>query len=713
MATLTIGTPTGTIASGYKHPVFPFPSTGLRGWWDADDPTTITHTAGAVSQWRDKSGNNKHFGQTTPAMMPMTGTATQNGHNVVYFDGNDDYLDGFPPTTATSDVTMFVACKTMGTGGASVPFMNGAGSNGYGIAARANDGLSIGMLQGGIAWIPSSALDPSAPCVMTLNGSTSSPPVWTMLLNGASILLGGGNSQLTVSTPTAARLVNPEHQWRGQIYEAMIFSPALSAADRQAVEAYLMDKWLGPQTLPLKLPWALALWASDSKWVPPADGARVASWRNAGTIGGVSAGQAGNEPIYRASSANLNSKPAVEFDGVNTYMAGPNITPGLFQPNHIFAVAYLDADAPDLTVLVDSFMYNKNQVMIRDGGQVHINAGGTYFVTATNTVPKGSATAISAVFNGATSKLRVLGTSYPVPVDIGTYDMAGDLYPGLSYGGAFKWKGRIAFIGVCDRELTSQELLDLEDWARTFYNVPIFRPNDLAGLAGWWDAARDADFTYSSGNDPANPPNTYVSQWKDRSGLNRHLVGNANLGYHPKRVATINGLKAVDYSPGYVNVPKGLAVPSLAMSTTKPSTYFMVVKPSSLPGDTVVMMGPPDSGLGLTVKLDGALRLVAPGIAEIGSSAPGASVPGTPMVVTSTYSATGAWTIRKNGVQLVAGTTDVPFSATKPFGVGADGDAGSSSYQGVVGEAIIYNAALSAADITKVETYLKSKWGTS
>jgi hypothetical protein len=58
-------------------------------WLDASDATTITASSGSVSEWRDKSGNARHVAQATAANQPTTGTATQNGRNVIYFDAND------------------------------------------------------------------------------------------------------------------------------------------------------------------------------------------------------------------------------------------------------------------------------------------------------------------------------------------------------------------------------------------------------------------------------------------------------------------------------------------------------------------------------------------------------------------------------------------------------------------------------------------------
>ena len=39
-------------------------------WLDAADASTVTTVSGLVSQWNDKSGNNRHFTQTTPGNRP-------------------------------------------------------------------------------------------------------------------------------------------------------------------------------------------------------------------------------------------------------------------------------------------------------------------------------------------------------------------------------------------------------------------------------------------------------------------------------------------------------------------------------------------------------------------------------------------------------------------------------------------------------------------
>lgn len=79
-------------------PPFTLLSLGPLGWWDASDTSTITSSSGSVSEWRDKSGNGFNMAQATQANQPTTGTRTQNGLNVLDFDGTDDGM----VTTATT-----------------------------------------------------------------------------------------------------------------------------------------------------------------------------------------------------------------------------------------------------------------------------------------------------------------------------------------------------------------------------------------------------------------------------------------------------------------------------------------------------------------------------------------------------------------------------------------------------------------------------------
>ncbi len=232
-------------------------------------------------------------------------------------------------------------------------------------------------------------------------------------------------------------------------------------------------------------------------------------------------------------------------------------------------------------------------------------------------------------------------------------------------------------------------------------------PIPMTGLLGWYDATRDADFTYSAGSDPANPPNKYVSQWKDRSGNNNHAVGNGNPGYHPHRSATINGLKAVNFAAAgsYINVQKGLDIPTVSYPQTKPASFFFVARtPTPVFNDGWMRGG----GVNPRTSASGGdhIEVLVVGTGQFGSMP---ILGGELFLLTFTISATGDWTLRKNGVAHSSGNTGM----SPPSGIGALGagdSSGSNSFNGVIGEHVHYSRVLTASEIQQVEQYLYVKW---
>jgi len=77
------------MAAGSAAAWTPASSSGLKVWLKANDAATITESGNAVSQWTDKSSNAYAFTQGTAGAKPTTNTTTQNGKNVLAFDGGD------------------------------------------------------------------------------------------------------------------------------------------------------------------------------------------------------------------------------------------------------------------------------------------------------------------------------------------------------------------------------------------------------------------------------------------------------------------------------------------------------------------------------------------------------------------------------------------------------------------------------------------------
>lgn len=88
-----------------------FPVTaGLQMHYDADALNTFTRNASNdVSQWRDRSGNNRHAAQATSSAQPKYTLNVIGGKSGVVFDGSNDFMlmgDGTLSFLNTSSMTI-------------------------------------------------------------------------------------------------------------------------------------------------------------------------------------------------------------------------------------------------------------------------------------------------------------------------------------------------------------------------------------------------------------------------------------------------------------------------------------------------------------------------------------------------------------------------------------------------------------------------------
>jgi hypothetical protein len=77
--------------------------TGLQGWYDASDASTLYNATtggslvaadGAVARWQDKSGNGRHLTQGTSSKQPVRKASVVNSRDVLRFDGTSDSIAG-------------------------------------------------------------------------------------------------------------------------------------------------------------------------------------------------------------------------------------------------------------------------------------------------------------------------------------------------------------------------------------------------------------------------------------------------------------------------------------------------------------------------------------------------------------------------------------------------------------------------------------------
>lgn len=232
-------------------------------WCDASDVSTITIATG-VSQWRDKSGNNRHFTQATAANQPSYSGTGFLGRPGITFDGVNDNLrlpgissqitnlthgvywvfrrissntggGGYNPTISilpsngTSDYGALHYVKQSNNFGASYPYYNSPALHSYDLTSGTAYQNNIGYVMSFQANAPS--------------GATA----WGIHRNGA--LEGNTNSAYAIAAPDTrndgyvlAHQINPL-RYLNCVFAELLMVQNTNAMARQTVEGYLAWKW--------------------------------------------------------------------------------------------------------------------------------------------------------------------------------------------------------------------------------------------------------------------------------------------------------------------------------------------------------------------------------------------------------------------------------------------------------------------------------------
>lgn len=235
-------------------PFSPADISGLQLWLDATtglyDATTggspVTTDGSAVARWEDQSGNGYHVTQSTVNSQPTLQTGELNSKNVIRFDGSNDFLlssSNFSITGA-SERTIIIIHKRTDSGTRYLINWGAITATGYLCSLSTEyhlrfNGTTKGYTNQGAngAWSMVSVIGGGS----TLNdydvyfdGSLATANVNT---NGATL-----NTQATPVYVGRLSAFGFGYTY-GDTAEILVYDSALSTADREAVEAYLTDKW--------------------------------------------------------------------------------------------------------------------------------------------------------------------------------------------------------------------------------------------------------------------------------------------------------------------------------------------------------------------------------------------------------------------------------------------------------------------------------------
>jgi len=229
------------LASGFN----PKSIAGLQVWLDGNDSSTFTLNGSTVSEWRDKSGNGRHFAQGTALRQPAVTTAAKNGKSAVAF--TSDWMTGVA-TYNIGSIFLVWEQPTAYDANAGVMGSRTASSN-----KVANSTLAFTLAMQSTA--NSIAVDPSpAGASYRLNGAVpaasftdyttgvpvrTSPDRWQHMSATFSPVSGSKSFVLGADPFTASdRKIQDGH-----IAEFLCYSTQLSASEVQRVERYLVAKW--------------------------------------------------------------------------------------------------------------------------------------------------------------------------------------------------------------------------------------------------------------------------------------------------------------------------------------------------------------------------------------------------------------------------------------------------------------------------------------
>jgi autotransporter-associated beta strand protein len=280
----------------------------LAVWLDSADSSTVISGSSGVSQWNDKSGNNRNAIQSTVASRAAYVQNGLNGNPSLQFDGTNDFYN---VTTGTIAQPMTVLWAGNSTG----PGIGGANDGAYIMDAVTGNRLALGWNAnnssaengrlwmyggtGGIIYAPSGTTQawnaPSIVGAVFNNGSSS-----TLFTNGASVATGvtGAGSLTSLRLGGRTATVVAENAFAGQYGEYILALGALSTSDRQIAEGYLAWKWGTVASLPADHPYknAAPTVASDAVYLGGNQTAAGLQFAAGATtlLGGTSGGAAAN-----------------------------------------------------------------------------------------------------------------------------------------------------------------------------------------------------------------------------------------------------------------------------------------------------------------------------------------------------------------------------------------------------------------------------------
>ena len=684
--------------------------TGCALWLDASDSSTITHTGGAVSEWRDKTTNGRHYTASTTAR-PSTGIRTQNGLNVIDFDGVNHQMSGNAATLSmfrnVSSGHVFVVAKMDTT--AANPFIFSSSTAVAGHLGRAQvfvDGsgnLSIGgrrLDADGFQYVTVPSV-PTVPTVLSAHFDWASSDLFFRrdgaVVSSLTTFQTDGATSDTNSLASSLGGAGAGFRLDGYIAEIIVFNTAITAAQRASVEAYLAAKWgisgvhrsatqeIAAVGAPTELAGCVGWW--DASSVSGTNGTPVQSLADLSANNGT-ATASGTSSNWPTIGSGLNGKNTIVFDGTRNGFRGNFASSQTTYAHSVFVVCKLTGAQSSNARLFSAAAASGNDY---DAGNVipcTVNSSnsdqlwqyplngpvsgfsGTWGIFAGTMSPSGvSATS----YRNGSAGTTVTSASTTQTVSVSRFGIACD-----AQAGASKSVCEIAEVIYFNTALSTTDRARVEKY-----------------LAAKWGIANVPDPT---------PP---VGYWRDRSGNGRHATQATGANrpiihsstQNNRRVLSFDGSNDVFLGTGAQALKDGMTVVGAYASGNVNFASLFAVGDSAagkrwVSGSSSSRIGADFYTNAVTAAADSRNR--------------------TDINAFTFSTASNSIGVRINGAQALSQSSLSPALAafaSNTFAVGGVPAANEQWWSGRIFELAVYNRVLSASECRRIEQALAAKWG--
>lgn len=216
----------------------------LALWLDANDASTITLNGSTVSEWRDKSGNNRNISQSSPAKQPTYRATGLNGGSLT-FSGTNWFTPLFFSLSSFSLILIGSSSQgtaliyyPIGLGGSTGVFVGGIFFN-----------QKFGLYDGSNGLISVEAVSLNTPFMLFASGANGQRQ---LSVNGGTVYTD--TSSQSVSGFSVGRREDEVWAFSGDISEIVQTASIVSTEDRQKLQGYLAHKRGLTANLPINHP---------------------------------------------------------------------------------------------------------------------------------------------------------------------------------------------------------------------------------------------------------------------------------------------------------------------------------------------------------------------------------------------------------------------------------------------------------------------------